>query len=300
MLRSILAVTVTTAALGLLSPSTLWAADTQEPVKATIEKKDDTTQAVVLQSGKSEFRVYRNLWQAVSVKTPAGRTLRITDPILYNTHANDLPKGHDAYWSKPESWDSQLTFSVVERPDAPEGSATVLIEGKRDNLIKQVYISQYPSEPGVVYVVNRLRALEDAKYQDMHLIYLARSADNATYLSEMTLDGVMVDPETRAAGKRGAFMYLGTSDSSLGMALAPAAVQKAKLRDPLIHVPQKTGRELRIFSISGQTLKAGEEVEIRYALYWGDGNQLREVHAWIQAVADGQKNDLFYAAPSAQ
>jgi hypothetical protein len=300
MLRSILTVTVATAALGLLGSPTLFAADTQEPVKASIEKTDGVTQAVVLQNGATEFRLYRSLWQAVSVKTPAGKTLRITDPILYNTHANDLPKGHDAYWSKPENWDSQLTFSVVERPDAPQGTSTVLVEGKRDNLIKQVYISQYASEPGVVYVVNRLRALEEGKFQDMHMIYLARSVDNATYLAEMTLDGVMVDADARAAGKRGAFMYLGTSDCSLGLAMAPAEVQKAKLRDPMVHMPQKTGRELRIFSVSGQTLKAGEEVEIRYALYWGDGNQLREVHAWIQAVADGQKNDLFYATASAK
>lgn len=264
------------------------------PAQAQIEKQGDVVEAIKLSAGPAEFRFYRKVWQAVSVTTPGGKKLNIVDPLFYSSQQNDKPTGSDAYWTKPESWDSQLTFEVVDRAaDAPQGVATIHITGKRPGLVKEVYVTQYPGE-SVVYVVNRIKAEETFNLHDPQMIYMAREVDNTMHLSEMTLDGVMVDGQSKVQGKRGAFMYLGTSNTSLGLAAAPASEQKTKMREMFHHFPQKTGRELRILGIAGQQLKAGETVEIRYALWWGDGNQLRQVTAWIDDVADGKHNDRFY------
>lgn len=265
------------------------------PAVATIEREGDLTQAVALAVGEAELRFYRSLWQAVSVRTPAGQTLRLTDPLFYSTQQNDQPTGQAAYWTRPESWDEQLQFTEIDRTEAPGQPVTVRIEGRRPGLVKEVHLTQYPGE-SMVYVVNRLRIEQAATVHDPHLIYLAREVDNTMHLSELTLDGTIVDTEARVGGQRGAFLYLGTSNVSLGVALAPPVRQRVKLQEMLQHVPQKTGRELRIEGVTGQALNAGETIEMRYALRWEDEHQLRAIHAWIGEVADGKHDDRFYPA----
>lgn len=263
---------------------------------ASVELKPNPqkpTEVVLSTGGGAELVFYRNLWQAMRVKTSGGKVFDLTDLFFYNTFKDDRPAGQEGYWTKPENWDAQLAFSVVDRAGEEPGGATVLIEGKREGLTKRVYATIYADQPAV-YVVNRLTVETPGKVQDTHLVYLPFDRSARGFASEIIVDGRAGEREANAQGREFAFAWLPNLGTSVAVLCPPGGMQKLKLKSPLRYVAGQKGGEIHVEGILGQALSSGEMVDLRYIIRWDDEHSLEAVKALNQELQGGELNHRFY------
>ena len=162
-------------------------------------------------------------------------------------------------------------------------------------LNKQVYASVYPGESRV-FVVTRLTADKSiANVRDYQYSYLRTNERlSNTYVSAIKIDGQAEDMVNMAAGdstwaRQYIFAYLPNCPASIAVLSADAA-------NSLYYrvTPNAKAREIRVISIDGRPLKAGETIERRYIIYWNDGHTLDEVEKMSGKLQAGELDDRFY------
>lgn len=252
------------------------------------------TEVVIAPMKGSSLVFYRYIWQAMKVSA-GDRGINLTDLLFYNTFMNGKPEGQNAYWTKPENWDSQLSFKLLGKNEA--GGETVLIEGKRDGYAKQVYITAFPNE-NAVYVVNLLTAMQAGKYDDIKLAHFRTDPTHPDSVAELMIDGNALPLDKKCSGKSSAVFYFEKRNLTIGIFMAPLAMQKHKLGkrgaffnfEPL----QSAACQLKLYGVSNKDLKAGDVVALCYMICWDEGMKLEDYAALEKKMQSGDLNARFY------
>lgn len=273
-------------ALGQGATVTMDPPDTDKPAK------------VILSAGNgAELEFYRNLWQAMKVRTAEGKEINITDLFFYSTNVGKDP-ANSGYWTDPERWDKELTFRSGA---AGNDGAGVKIIGQRGPLSKTVSAAIYPGDPAV-YVINRLATAEEVKIDgDPHTAYFGLPPQDPKSPSDVFVDGEnkshVFDEEVQAQGKSFLYTYFPGLDMCLAILSLPKEKLSIKTKSPLEYRnrmgdEEKWGREFIVRGIGGP-LKPGEEIDLRYVIYWNDGDRLDEVKSLAERLNSGALDDRF-------
>jgi hypothetical protein len=279
--------TLTQAALGQGAAVTMDPSGTDKPEK------------VILSAGHgAELEFYRSLWQAMKVRTPAGKEINVTDLFFYTTQVTEDPD-LSAYWTDPERWDKELTF---RSGTAGGDGAAVEITGQRGPLNKSVNAAIYPDDPAV-YVVSRLSAGEAVQIEgDPQLAYFGLPPQDLRSPTDVFVDGEnkthIFDEEVTARGKSFLYTYFPGLDMCLAILALPKEKQSIRVDSPLEYLNRlgnrgDWGREFRVFGLGGHELKPGEEIDLRYVIYWNDGDRLDEVKSLAGRLQSGALDDKF-------
>lgn len=229
------------------------------------------------------------------VRTPLGTEADITDLFMYQTRIN----GSGDYWTRPERWDAELTFRVGRSGD---DGAAVEITGRRFPAVKTVNAAIYPGEPAV-YVVSRLEVSEQSTIDsDTQLIYLGEAFQDASEPAIIIIDGEdhshLFDKDVSIHGDVFLYTYLPGENLSLAIITVPRNDHSIKVRRPFIYRNRfggndQWGRELIIRGIHEEELLPGEELDLRYVIYWNDGDRLDEVKALTDYIQSGEFAEKF-------
>lgn len=272
----------------------LWASGASAEDSSSIIFKPNAERPteITMSSGSAHLVFSRMIWQAMRLVTPAGKDLPVTDLFLYNASAEGIPGG---YWTKPELWDAQLSFKLILRDAGEPRGTTLLIEGRRGALRKQVFATIYPNE-STVYVVSRLASDEPLKkVTDIQLSCFAAQPGEKTHVSEVYVDGVPCDLEKTVTGKKYVCAYLPTYDSTVAIISFPAGFQKSKVNRFLQYIPMAKQREMRICGIDQNDLMPGQVVQLAYMIHWNDGNSAEEAKSLSARAQAGEFSSRFYA-----
>lgn len=235
------------------------------------------------------LRFYNAEWQAMTLRTRQGVEIAATDLFFYATQADGLT---GSYWTQEGTWYQRFSFTRL--PDAG-GASTVRIVAQREGVTKTVYATVYPGDP-LIYVVNRLSANRTLHHvYDAAVTYLANGPGSSMYAPQVVLDGTPVSGSS-ARGSASSLIRLPIKDATLGILFAPPAQQTTKIPGPLFYMwTEAGGSDMRLIGIDGQTLNLGEVVELRYALYWGDGDKSAELQELSARMQGGELNTRFRA-----
>ena len=229
------------------------------------------------------------------VKTQSGKSISLTDLFFYNTHVDGVENA--GYWTKPENWDQELTFTAIGRENDAHEGVTILIQGKRGPLTKQVYVSMYPDD-SAVYVVNRLSTSQSTKIQDRHTSHFSSDPKNPAYPAGIFVDGVDAShPQgvlKQMKAERYVYAYIPRQDLCMAILMASSGLQQLKLKNPLEYHGLSNGREFHIAGINGQKLDPGHAVELRYVIYWNDGDKSQYIKQLSKRLQEGKYKKRFY------
>ena len=110
-------------AMVCLVASAVWlpSVGAQEP-GVTFVREGGGLARILLSSGNGQLEIRRSLWSNTTARTESGKSLSLTDPLMYNSHGV-LPDGtrSGGYWNKPETFDLWQVEEVKD-PNRPRAS----------------------------------------------------------------------------------------------------------------------------------------------------------------------------------
>lgn len=232
--------------------------------------------------------------QAMCLITPSGREIAMTDLFLYRLRCSNEDPFRDALWTKPECWDSALSFKSLDGNESHPGGKILSIKGLRGTLAKHIYATIYPQETQV-YVVNTLKAEETSKkVTDIQIAIFGAKEGEETFLTEITGDDMPLEPSKTYGAKKYVAAYLPAFDATIAVICLPRGAQSSRIMRFVQYFPFERQRSFRICGIENSDLNGGEEIRLRYIIYWNDGDRTKEIKSLADRCDRGELTDRFW------
>jgi hypothetical protein len=244
---------------------------------------------IVISNDQGTLIFQRGNWQTMTLKTAKGKQLSIVDLLFYNASIKDNKPG---YWPSPKNWETNPVIMKVIKNDDKE--CIVSLHTQCAGVTKQVYIT-IPADKSMAFVVNRLIAEKDATVAyDFQSTWASSRQEEAMYTSDIIFDGQIKEKDSGKIEEY-CYFYRPKCDAGYGIFLPPSPKNKIKQSCNLEWNTHKNGVQITMSRGSNLKMKAGDILEQRYAIYWGDGRQINDAEFMARDFASGKYNSFFYA-----